>query len=582
MTSKPALCLALLATLCLPAGVLAQRDDLRDGAGRWQTGASWTATASTAGARCLRGDSAGDAFAWQPDWVVRRSWSFRARLAITALLGNGDQVGSAGLALSPSAANPSPAITVTVTRHRSRMTLVEVEYLQGAWHKLLSSGWIPGGDRTYDIEVRREAGDDFVSVSVKGERALKYAAATPAIPVAVLDSLARVGLRCSGARVEAQDASLRSPAASSTYFRSIASLAVGDLLRHFWVGNAVTGHVVDTWNGYPAADLPETRGALWDRGTVLTLLCNLHRVTGDPALVSRIRSDWKRTQGRFKAAEIDTAGAVMNTACDDCGWNALAYLAIHRVTRDASALRHAKALVNSAFSRWLDDRMGGGAWYNDERRIKSLYQVGLILAALEIADLTHDAALRKRAVSCLEWIEGHLLRPDGLYWCDANAAGPVGADRPSDIHEAGSVTFLAGNMGMGVAHARLYRATHDATYLRRAIRTADAVGANLTDGKGVLLDERDAWANGTFACEWALEVLRLPGIAPSQRDLLRATARAIYVRARTPDGCYGGCWNGPADGPGSRWSVVGSRPQQLMTSTNAVNVIVAGALVGRD
>ena len=59
------------------------------------------------------------------------------------------------------------------------------------------------------------------------------------------------------------------------------------------------------------------------------------------------------------------------------------------------------------------------------------------------------------------------------------------------------------------------------------------------------------------------------------------TARAIYTRARTPDGYYGGCWNGPADGAASRWSSIGSRPQQLMTSTNAVNMIVAAAVIDR-
>jgi len=52
---------------------------------------------------------------------------------------------------------------------------------------------------------------------------------------------------------------------------------------------------------------------------------------------------------------------------------------------------------------------------------------------------------------------------------------------------------------MGVAQARLFRITGDDEYRNKAVRTADAIRARLTDGKGVLLDDRDAWANGAFA-----------------------------------------------------------------------------------
>jgi hypothetical protein len=70
----------------------------------------------------------------------------------------------------------------------------------------------------------------------------------------------------------------------------------------------------------------------------------------------------------------------------------------------------------------------------------------------------------------------------------------------------------------------------------------------VSDGRTVLLDERDAWANGAFAGDWARRVLTLPGVKMAHVDLIRATAHAIYTRGRTPEGYYGGCWNGPADG----------------------------------
>ena len=99
----------------------------------------------------------------------------------------------------------------------------------------------------------------------------------------------------------------------------------------------------------------------------------------------------------------------------------------------------------------------------------------------------------------------------------------------------------------------------------------------MSDG-GVYFDDRDAWANGTFAGDWAEEVLSLPGIDGRHKELLLRTADSIYHKARTADGYYGGSWSGPADGPGSPWSMGGSRPQQIMTSGSSVNLIAAAAL----
>ena len=132
-------------------------------------------------------------------------------------------------------------------------------------------------------------------------------------------------------------------------------------------------------------------------------------------------------------------------------------------------------------------------------------------------------------------------------------------------------------MAMGVLHAHLYRLTGDDTYRLRAIRTAEAILAHLVTGKGVYLNDRDAWSNGVFAGDWVREVLTLPGISAKHAAVLRATADSICHNARTADGFYGGSWSGPAEGPASRWFVGNSKPQQIMTSANSVNVIVAAA-----
>ena len=126
-----------------------------------------------------------------------------------------------------------------------------------------------------------------------------------------------------------------------------------------------------------------------------------------------------------------------------------------------------------------------------------------------------------------------------------------------------------------------HRFTGEKVYLDRAIRTAGAIARKLTAG-GVYVKDRDAWTNGTFAGDWAQDVLSLPGVEDRHKELLLRTADSIYRKARTSQGYYGGSWSGPAEGPGSPWCMKGSRPQQITTSASSVNVIAAAALAGRD
>ena len=289
------------------------------------------------------------------------------------------------------------------------------------------------------------------------------------------------------------------------HFIEQARSGMGDLLRNFWTGDEPTGHIVNTWHGY-ANSLPDPRGALWERATLFLTLDNASLTLGDPAFSRRMQADWRRTQALYTPDQLEACGAKSGTnwAVDDAGWSALMLLAAHRVTGDRVALDRASGLVNNAFNRWLDDQLGGGMWYRDDRSIKSLYQVAVTLAALRLWELTGDRASHDRALDCYQWMEAHLLRPDGLYWCDYDRFGPVGKERPNDIREGGSVVFLGGNMAMGVLHARLYRLTGDGSFRVRAVRTAEAIRSSLVTNKGIYVNDRDAWSNGVFAGDWAV------------------------------------------------------------------------------
>jgi len=570
------ICVGLIVacTRCSPAAVY--RDDFSHESGTWMAGAGWSLAKTPSGASCYASDGEKDSFAWRKDWRVGQSWVCEVDVSIR---NERSGIATCGIAFSKDGTEPYEKLLVNIQRHSTPVTLVRVEYRAEKWRTVLATGWMPGGDSSYNIKVERRAGSSRLSLTVLGDKGLNWRFETPDINPSVLNGIAFPGLRAGGGEVQYTYFSLTSPFKAPDGLKSMAIDAGDDLLKHYWTGGPSTGHIINTYAGVPGAELPLERGGLWERATLLITLENLYRATGDRILKERIASDWRRTKSLYTADELKTPGVQVHPGVDDCGWDAWMYLMIHRCTGDQYALECAKALVSSSFDRWLDDKLGGGMWYNDDRKCKSLYAIGVMLSSMRIYEVTRDEAFLKRARSCYDWIEENLLRPDGLYWCDRNSSGPIGADRPDDIREAGSVTFLGGNMGMGVMHAMLYRITGQDIFRKRAIRTADAIAAHLTDGKGVLLDDRDAWANGTFVGEWAVRVLNLPGIDKKHRELLINTARAIRIRARTPDGYYGGCWNGPPDGPGSPWSVVGSRPQQIMTSAGAVNVIAAAALL---
>ncbi|MDQ2730718.1 MAG: glycoside hydrolase family 76 protein [Armatimonadota bacterium] len=378
-------------------------------------------------------------------------------------------------------------------------------------------------------------------------------------------------------------------AAEPTDYVLMGQAAVKDLLRHFWTDTTVLawkpqGHVLPTYAGYANPKPPDQRGILWERATFISVLENYYETTKDPGARQRLAQDWAWEKGLFSLPELTgCGGGSQNPACDDAGWSAVMYLNIYRATADPAALACAKALFMHAYDRWADGKFGGGLSYQDDRKSKASYQVALILAGLRVYEITGDKTCWDRALALYNWAEKHLLRPDGLYWCVIDENGPQRMQ--GALREASADTFLAGNMGMGIIQARLYRDTHELAYRLSAFRTADAILAHETDGKGCFLDDRDSFANGYFMGDWVREVLTLPGIKRDHADLVKQTALAIWMRDRTASGFYGGCWNGPTVGHECPWyrpdlplsSGQHTMPDQIMVSSSAVNIIAAAA-----
>jgi predicted alpha-1,6-mannanase (GH76 family) len=474
----------------------------------------------------------------------------------------------------------SPIILFRIVRMASGVSSVEMDLPSDKRQdakRIFYSGWMPEAGDCYYVRIIRPRCASFFLVEVYGEGSFSYFTRTPSFSPHILSGIKRIGLQANAIATTISDIHISPFPYGAKSYVLMAYQGIRDLVNHYWEGGPGTGHIVPTWNGWRSPHF-FTQGGMWERAMMIFALDTYYRSTRDQIAKYRIQSEWSWIKRHYNPRELTTAGNSVQPACDDSGWDALLYLTFYHYTRDPFALKCARELVQSAFDRWMDTSYGGGMWYNDQKRIKSLYQTGIILAAMKISRLTHDPSLYRSALSCYEWVENHLLRSDGLYWCDYGEDGPIGKRRPDDIHQAESVTFLGGDMAMGVIQSLLYRITDENRYRQEALRTVRAIAVHLTK-RNILLDDRDAWTNASFAGEWVSNVLFLNGIRRSDRDMIMRTAKSIFLHDRTPEGYYGGCWDGPPDGFNSAWSRNGSLPQQLMTSADSVNILAAAALL---
>jgi len=566
-------------------------DDFSNSQTNWipeQSG--WAFINPQPGVYFYRCDNPANSTTWRTNMAIGTNWQFQADMSFRTLYGNSGTTGVGSLGLSKPAGTFSSKVVVNVTDNSSGQVLIQAQYNDGTFHTVIDSGWLDGGAPDYHVWIARPTSNSF-QVVVLATNGFYFNAMSPPVPVTALDQVAVPGFRVNGAVVDFANMQVDTPvtnvlldnvqlpavANTNEHFLLIATAAANDLLTHWWAGSAQAGQILNTQNGF-TTNLSIPSGVLWERAMWYVAVHSLWRTTGNPTLQQILASDWRRTGSVFTTNELQACGAGANNfAVDDAGWSSVMYLDAYDVTGDPNALSCAEGLVNNAFSRWLDNQLGGGMWYSDAKQIKSLYQAAIVLSAFRIYQSTGDQPFYDRAFQSYTWMETHLLRSDGLYWTDYDSSGPMGQDRFNQIAETNSVVSLGGALAMGLLHARLYQMTGDTNYLSRAIRTANAIyNTALLTTNGIYLDDRDAWTQGTFASDWAREVLPLTGIEAKHWTALWRTADSIYANART-NGYYGGSWGGPAEGPGSAWWRNGSIPEQITTSSSSSDLMMGAA-----
>lgn len=369
-----------------------------------------------------------------------------------------------------------------------------------------------------------------------------------------------------------EDATESSEERGDDYYYQLAVGAVDDLIKNWWSDDL--NRVLPTWEGYPKANLPDERGATWEAAMLIYNLYNMWVLTGDDYYKQFLEAEAEFYHTAFTEEEMETAAGNMNWASDDCAWNCLLYLCLYNVTGDMWFVDRAAGLLDSVVERWYDPELNG-IFYRDNVDCMSLYEVGLCLSWLRIWEITGEQRYYDLAFRSYNGMQDRLSTDEGIYFCEASKFWPLG--NKGAIGEGGSTSFLTGNMGMAALSAFFYRLTGEQAYLDNVYLTNQGILKYYND-EGVLLNDRDAWTNGTFCAIYVSEVLSLPD-TDEMKQMIYSTAESICLYDRTQDGYYGGTWKGPAEGPQSIWDTGGSTAYQSMTTGTSVQMVVAAALL---
>jgi hypothetical protein len=381
-----------------------------------------------------------------------------------------------------------------------------------------------------------------------------------------------------------------------------AQRAYDDFLHDFWEGSPAGGHFVGRLVGSPEqlalGRKPVPKGYFWGYGHGMNVLYSWWKfgpASGRADAAARLGAMWAWTRASWSLADMHACGGgTTSTASDDATWGAQGLLELAEVTGDKEALAYARAMLDGAWDRWHDDTLGGGIWYSDTHRAKSNYQASYALATYHYFQLTGDETYRARAVGLENWaaavllrdgqtVAGHVYPKDGLYWMGVTGAGlPDGFAHPNHIEMTASNAMIEAQMAFAVLDARLFAATGDEAYRRRARVATEAIKQHeRVPGTDIYLNDRDPFVNGFAAALFAHDVVKAPNLLTAQQmaehtAYLLATARSIAANDRSATGSYGGDWQGPYDGV---WSRHGAGGEKLLVGAQAINLVIAGAIV---
>ena len=512
--------------------------------------------------------------------------------------------------------------TTFLDADRNPVMLVSMEYLAAekqakfSWQAITADGWqdvIPAGewtaveDNAFTVTLEKKSDTD-ISLSITGNAGYQLSA-EQAPDATALAGISRVGVATEHSCVRI------------THFTVDAETPQRDLpaLAQQTYQNLLTNYL-DTENnriypvrwGFRNGDLTNTgktvqisdAGEVWE-STVMMMALDTYAQTLDKhseeweAIAHIIANTVDMFLSGYSRKQLTTAAAAPNYAMDDCGWNVMCLLLGYYYNKELGntqtavvCYNYAKDLFNSSYDTFYSTQMGGLS-YTAKKEDVSLYGATMALAGYYLNQIRQDDQIQQRYTDIYNGIEQVLRRPDGLYWCHVNGNGADGTNRPYDINEAGSVSYIGGNMAMAVLNSLLGQT-------EKVEQTVLGIVRYETYHNGAFMNDRDAWNNTFFLGMFVREVIQ-KGIAGGiAQRALNATVSLVLQNACFEDGYYSASWRGPRE-PSSlgypsegnyttegrnNWGKgynndglnIGSTPNQIMTSATTAHVFFAAAL----
>ncbi len=339
-------------------------------------------------------------------------------------------------------------------------------------------------------------------------------------------------------------------------------------------------HSLERYFGAPGVQLLDNRHPLapgdndvfnyWWLAHVIDARVDAYRRTGD--------AEWLRRARAIRDNILErNGGSPINDYFDDVLWYALAVLRFADAA-EAAALGHDEPELREEVIRvwrhvrdngWNDHEDGGVAWRTQQPYYKNTPANGpFVILSARLFQRTEEPGYLEWARRTMDWLEGHLVRPDGFVEDGVNRLGDHAIDT------AWRFTY---NQGLYIgACVELARATGDREYLNRALRTARTAVAELAVD-GVFTHECGGGDEGLFKgifYRYATGLAIATGDAELSDFLLRGTER-LWSDGFAPGSLLAGDdWRRPPEGP------VGFSTQlSAIMATEACTVLARAAAV---
>ena len=480
--------------------------------------------------------------------------------------------------------------------------------INGVWQDVWKDDdWIVARDEAFTVTLQKQS-DTQIALSIIGTSGYRQTV-TKAVDSGVMAQISRVGASAERTTVRITNIVVTARTVQRDY-TALAKQTYQNLVKNYVDLNNERIRPV-RW-GFKNGDLTNTGqtvhvsgvGEVWE-STVLMMALHTYAQT-----LEKDGEEWSNVAdiiantvnmliSGYTEQQLTTATVAPNHAMDDCAWNVTGLLLGYYYNRElgyksasAKCLKYAKGLFNSSYDTFYTTELGGLA-YTAKKEDVSLYGATMALAGYYLNRIEPDSKIEKRYLDIYNGIEKVLRRPDGLYWCGVRATGAEGADNPYGIREAGSVSYIGGNMAMAVLNSLLGRRD-------LAEQTVLGIVRYETYSNGAYLNDRDAWNNTFFMGLFVQEVIHKNIAGAIAQRALDATVSAILQNACFDDGHYSAAWLGPRE-PSSlgypsqgnystdgrnNWGKgynnnglnIGSTPNQIMTSATTAHVLLAAAL----